>query len=112
MKPSASNIVAQLQRAGYTAYFAGGCVRDYLLGIEAKDYDIATNASPDEVQRIFPRVTNLTGKSFGVVRVLVEEEQFEVAMFRQDGIYVDGRRPETVTPATPELDAQRRDFTI
>jgi poly(A) polymerase len=108
----ARDIVAQLQRAGFTAYLAGGCVRDFLLGIEAKDFDIATTARPDEVQRLFPRVTNLTGKSFGVVRVLVGEEQFEVAMFRQDGIYVDGRRPVTVSPATPELDAQRRDFTI
>jgi poly(A) polymerase len=112
MNPQARDIVARLQRAGFTAYFAGGCVRDQLLGFQAKDFDVATNARPDEVQRLFPRVTNLTGKSFGVVRVLVGEEQFEVAMFRQDGIYVDGRRPVTVTPATPELDAQRRDFTI
>ena len=112
MNAQARDIVAQLQRAGYTAYLAGGCVRDHLLGIEAKDFDIATNARPEQVQRIFPRVTNLTGKAFGVVRVLVGEEQFEVAMFRQDGIYVDGRRPVTVSPATPELDAQRRDFTI
>ena len=112
MNPQACDIVAQLQRAGFTAYLAGGCVRDFLLGVEAKDYDVATNAQPEEVQRIFPRVTNLTGKSFGVVRVLVGEEQFEVAMFRQDGAYVDGRHPQSVTPATPELDAQRRDFTI
>jgi poly(A) polymerase len=112
MNSTARDIVAQLQQAGYTAYYAGGCVRDQLLGIEAKDFDIATSATPDEVQRLFPRVTNLTGKSFGVVRVLVDEEQFEVAMFRQDGAYVDGRRPVSVTPATPELDAQRRDFTI
>jgi poly(A) polymerase len=112
MNLPARDIVARLQRAGFTAYFAGGCVRDQLLGFEAKDFDVATNARPEEVQRLFPRVTNLTGKSFGVVRVLVGEEQFEVAMFRQDGIYVDGRRPITVTPATPELDAQRRDFTI
>jgi len=112
MNPHARDLVAQLQRAGFTAYLAGGCVRDLLLGVEAVDYDVATNARPEEVQRIFPRVTNLTGKSFGVVRVLVGEEQFEVAMFRQDGAYVDGRRPESVTPATPELDAQRRDFTI
>jgi poly(A) polymerase len=112
MNPRARDIVDQLQRAGHTAYLAGGCVRDHLLGIEAKDYDVATSARPEEVQRLFPRVTNLTGKSFGVVRVMVDEEQFEVAMFRQDGAYVDGRHPESVTPATPELDAQRRDFTI
>jgi poly(A) polymerase len=112
MNTPARDIVAQLQQAGYTAYLAGGCVRDHLLGIEAKDYDVATSARPEEVQRLFPRVTNLTGKSFGVVRVMVGEEQFEVAMFRQDGAYVDGRRPESVTSATPEIDAQRRDFTI
>ncbi|MEJ0000434.1 MAG: CCA tRNA nucleotidyltransferase [Verrucomicrobiota bacterium] len=102
-----------LQRAGHTAYFAGGCVRDQLLGIEAKDYDIATSAGPDEVQRLFPgRATGLVGKSFGVVRVGSGEEWFEVAMFRQEGPYLDGRRPESVRPATPEEDAQRRDFTI
>ncbi len=112
MNPQAREIVARLQQAGYTAYLAGGCVRDHLLGIEAKDYDVATSALPDEVQRLFPRVTNLTGKSFGVVRVLVGEEQFEVAMFRQEGRYLDGRHPESVKPATPEMDAQRRDFTI
>ncbi len=112
MNPQARDIVAQLQRAGHIAYLAGGCVRDHLLGVEAKDYDVATDAKPEEVQSLFPRVTDLTGKSFGVVRVMVGEEQFEVAMFRRDGAYVDGRRPESVTPATPEVDAQRRDFTI
>ena len=113
MNLRAREIVARLQRAGFTAYFAGGCVRDRLLGIEAKDYDIATSAAPEEVQEVFRgRVTDLVGKSFGVVRVMEDGEWFEVAMFRQDGTYVDGRRPESVTPATPEEDAQRRDFTI
>jgi poly(A) polymerase len=112
MNPKARDIVAQLQRAGYTAYLAGGCVRDHLLGLEAKDYDVATSAKPEEVQRLFPRVTNLTGKSFGVLRVLVGEESFEVATFRQDGLYKDGRHPESVRFATAEEDAQRRDFTI
>lgn len=112
MNPRARDIVAQLQRAGHTAYLAGGCVRDHLLGVEAKDYDVATSARPEEVQRLFPRVTNLTGKSFGVLRVLVEEEFFEVATFRQDGPYQDGRHPESVRFATAEEDAQRRDFTI
>jgi len=112
MNPQARDIVAQLQRAGHTAYLAGGCVRDHLLGIEAKDFDIATSALPEEVQRLFPRVTNLTGKSFGVVRVMVGEEFFEVATFRQDGPYKDGRHPESVRFATAEEDAQRRDFTI
>jgi poly(A) polymerase len=112
MNSSARDVVARLQRAGHIAYFAGGCVRDQLLGIEAKDYDVATDARPDEVQRLFPRVTDLTGKSFGVVRVLHGEDAFEVATFRQDGPYQDGRRPESVRFATAEEDAQRRDFTI
>jgi poly(A) polymerase len=112
MNPHARDIVAQLQRAGYIAYLAGGCVRDHLLGVEAKDYDVATSALPEEVQQLFPRVTNLTGKSFGVLRVMVDEESFEVATFRQDGLYKDGRRPESVRFATAEEDAQRRDFTI
>src|SRR3984957_11457785 len=112
MNPKARDIVAQLQHAGHTAYFAGGCVRDQLLGLEAKDYDIATSARPEDVQRLFPRVTDLTGKSFGVVRVLVGEEFYEVATFRQDGPYKDGRHPESVRFVTAEEDAQRRDFTV
>jgi poly(A) polymerase len=112
MNPRARDIVAQLQQAGYVAYLAGGCVRDHLLGVEAKDYDIATSARPEEVQRLFPRVTDITGKSFGVVRVLVGEEFYEVATFRQDGPYKDGRHPESVRFATAQEDAQRRDFTI
>jgi len=87
-------------------------VRDHLLGVEAKDYDVATSARPEQVQQLFPRVTDLTGKSFGVVRVMVGEEFFEVATFRQDGPYKDGRHPESVRFATAEEDAQRRDFTI
>ena len=87
MKEQAVEIVRRLQQAGHVAYFAGGSVRDQLLGKEAKDYDIATSAPPDEVQKLFPRVTDLTGKSFGVVRVLVGENSYEVATFRQDGPY-------------------------
>ena len=112
MNLQACDIVTQLQRAGHTAYLAGGCVRDHLLGVEAKDYDVATSARPEEVQRLFPRVTDLTGKSFGVVRVMVDDEFFEVATFRQDGPYKDGRHPDSVRFATAEEDAQRRDFTI
>lgn len=112
MRNEAHEIVARLQREGHVAYFAGGCVRDQLLGIEAKDFDIATGALPDEVQRLFPRVTDLTGKSFGVVRVLVGEHSYEVATFRRDGPYRDGRRPESVEFVSAELDAQRRDFTV
>jgi poly(A) polymerase len=113
MNPRARDVVARLQRAGHTAYLAGGCVRDHLLGIEAKDCDVATSATAEEVQDIFHgRVTDLVGKSFGVVRVREGDEFFEVAMFRQEGAYLDGRHPSTVAPATPEEDAQRRDFTI
>jgi len=112
MNPSARDIVARLQKAGHVAYFAGGCVRDRLLGIEAKDYDVATSAKPEEVQKLFPRVTDLAGKCFGVVRVLHGDDTFEVATFRQDGPYKDGRHPESVRFATAEEDAQRRDFTI
>jgi poly(A) polymerase len=112
MREQAREIVQQLQRAGHTAFFAGGCVRDQLLGREAKDYDIATSANPEEVQALFRRVSDLTGKSFGVIRVMVGEHAFEVATFRQDGVYRDGRRPESVRFATPEEDAQRRDFTV
>lgn len=87
-------------------------MRDQLLGVEAKDYDIASSARPEEVQQLFPRVTDLTGKSFGVVRVMVENESYEVATFREDGLYKDGRRPDSVRFATAEEDAQRRDFTV
>jgi poly(A) polymerase len=112
MNPRARDVVAQLQQAGHTAYFAGGCVRDQLLGTEAKDFDIATSARPEQVRQLFPRVTDLTGKSFGVVRVLVGDDAYEVATFRQDGPYEDGRHPASVRFATAEEDAQRRDFTV
>jgi poly(A) polymerase len=113
MNPRARDVVARLQRAGHIAYLAGGCVRDHLLNIEAKDCDVATSATAEEVQDLFTgRVTDLVGKSFGVVRVREGDEFFEVAMFRQEGAYLDGRHPSTVAPATPEEDAQRRDFTI
>jgi poly(A) polymerase len=109
---SARHVVEKLNKAGYLAYFAGGCVRDHLLGREAKDIDIATDATPDQVQKLFPKVTDLQGKSFGVLRIQHQGQSYEVAMFRQDGLYKDGRRPESVEPTTPEKDAERRDFTI
>jgi poly(A) polymerase len=109
----AASIVARLRDAGFEAYFAGGCVRDLLLGLEPEDYDVATDARPQEVMRLFRR-TIAIGASFGVVKVLGarEEGDVEVATFRSDGNYLDGRRPETVTFSTAELDASRRDFTI
>ncbi len=101
----------RLRAAGHLAYFAGGCVRDSLRGVTPKDFDIATSARPEEVQKIFAR-TYAVGAHFGVVVVLENGMQFEVATFRSDGAYVDGRRPEEVTFSTPEEDASRRDFTI
>ena len=111
LSKSARRVVQRLQEAGHTAFFAGGCVRDRLMGGEPHDYDIATNARPEQVQVLFDR-TFAVGAHFGVVVVLYAGDQFQVASFRADGVYLDGRRPETVTFATPEEDAQRRDFTI
>lgn len=100
-----------LTAAGHTAYFAGGCVRDKLLGLEPKDFDIATSASPQEVLKLFPKA-NEVGAHFGVVIVKHEGECIEIATFRTDGSYKDARRPESVTFSTPDEDAHRRDFTI
>ncbi len=111
MKRTARSVVERLQNAGHAAFFAGGCVRDALLGIEPKDYDIATSARPEEVQALFPR-TVAVGAHFGVIVALENGFEIEIATFRADGVYLDGRRPETVTFSTPEQDAERRDFTI
>jgi tRNA nucleotidyltransferase/poly(A) polymerase len=107
----ATKLVRRLRESGFVAYFAGGCVRDALLRKLPKDIDIATDAEPDEVQKMFAR-TVAVGAKFGVVRVLEEGFEFEVATFRSDGIYLDGRRPVSVTFSSPEEDAKRRDFTI
>ncbi|MFZ9931661.1 MAG: CCA tRNA nucleotidyltransferase [Chthoniobacterales bacterium] len=108
---AATDIARRLQQAGHTAYFAGGCVRDELLGLDPHDYDIATSAKPDEVQKLFPH-TQAVGAHFGVILVMEHGRAFEVATFRSDHEYIDGRRPEMVTFSTPEEDAARRDFTI
>jgi tRNA nucleotidyltransferase/poly(A) polymerase len=107
----AVQVVCRLQRAGFTAYWAGGCVRDLLMGRSPKDFDVATQALPDEVLALFPGSV-ATGKSFGVVRVPVQAACYEVATFRQDLGYTDGRHPVDVAFSDPETDAQRRDFTI
>ncbi len=109
---AAGELVDKLTRAGHEAYFAGGCVRDALLGRPEKDIDVATAATPEQVQNILPRVSDLQGKSFGVLRVLDHDRVFEVATFRKDGSYKDGRRPDSVTFTNASEDAQRRDFTI
>lgn len=108
---AALGIIRALRDAGHTAYLAGGCVRDLLIGSAAKDYDIATDATPDRVQALFPK-TQEVGASFGVVLVKHDGVAIEVATFRSDGPYSDSRRPDTVVFSTPEMDAQRRDFTI
>lgn len=111
----AEQVVRQLTDAGYTALWAGGCVRDLLIGREPKDYDVATSARPEQVRDVFgKRKTLSVGESFGVIVVLGPKSagQVEVATFRTDGNYLDGRRPETVVFSSPEEDAQRRDFTI
>lgn len=107
----ARQIAARLQQAGFTAYLAGGCVRDRMLGREPKDFDVATDAPAAVVQRLFERTVPV-GVQFGVVLVVVGGHPFEVATFRADSIYLDGRRPATVRFSTPEEDAARRDFTI
>jgi poly(A) polymerase len=107
----ATAIVQQLHEHGYVTYFAGGCIRDALQDIPPKDIDIATSATPGQVQALFQR-TIPVGIQFGVVRVLVSDLEFEVASFRSDGVYLDGRRPSEIRFSTPEQDALRRDFTI
>ncbi len=110
-KAQATDIVRKLVDAGYTAYFAGGWVRDFLLGHPSEDIDIATDAPPEKIMDLFPR-TILVGLAFGVVIVVVNGHQFEVATFRRDINYVDGRRPEQIELSTAREDALRRDFTI
>jgi poly(A) polymerase len=117
----ASRIVEALRESGHSAYLAGGCVRDLLLGREPADYDIATSATPHEVMRLFPQ-TYAVGVQFGVVLVPVRSDSvtgerdnyaIEVATFRSDGAYSDGRRPDEVRFSSEgRLDVQRRDFTI
>ena len=111
IKTTAHKITRRLMDAGHVTYFAGGCVRDSLLGKTPKDYDIATSATPDEVLKLFPK-SDPVGAHFGVILVRENGLPFEIATFRHDGSYQDGRHPESVTFSTPEEDAKRRDFTI
>ena len=110
-REAATKIVKRLRKEGYEALFAGGCVRDMLLGRRAKDYDIATDAKPEEVIKLFRRTLKV-GAKFGVVMVLMGTEQVEVATFRTESGYTDGRHPERVEFAGAKEDAGRRDFTI
>ena len=107
----AKAIVAKLARAGYIAYFAGGWVRDYVMGHPSEDIDIATNAPPAAIMDLFPQ-TVLVGLAFGVVIVVTGGHQYEVATFRKDLHYLDGRHPQGIEMSNPLEDALRRDFTI
>ncbi len=110
-KQTAIEVVKRLHRSGYQALLAGGCVRDMLLGRRAKDYDVATEAQPGEVIRLFRRTLKV-GAQFGVVIVLLDGRQVEVATFRTETDYADGRHPGSVRFTTAAEDASRRDFTI
>ncbi len=107
----ATRIVAKLQASGEIAFFAGGWVRDYILQQPSEDIDIVTSASIKKIQQLFPK-TIPVGIAFGVVVVVEEQSHFEVATFRKDGAYRDGRHPEKIDLATAQEDAMRRDFTI
>ena len=110
-RSAALAVVQRLRAAGFRAYFAGGCVRDELLGRTPSDYDVATDAVPEQITGLFDRTAEV-GAHFGVVLVKVHREVIEVATFRADGSYSDSRRPDSVRFSTPEDDAQRRDFTV
>jgi tRNA nucleotidyltransferase/poly(A) polymerase len=110
-REAATELARRLKAAGHEALFAGGCVRDRLMGNTPKDFDIATSATPVEVVKLFPG-SNEVGAHFGVVIAKLGGQHVEIATFRTDGSYRDGRRPESVTFSTPQEDAQRRDFTI
>jgi poly(A) polymerase len=107
----AAKIVQHLQAAGFSAFWVGGCVRDFLLGREPQDFDIATDAKPEQVEKLFKR-TIAVGRKFGVMIVVEGGHQFQVATFRAEADYQDGRRPEKIIFANAEADAQRRDFTV
>ena len=110
-REAAVRVVEVLRGRDHVAYLAGGCVRDLLLGHEPKDYDVATDARPEQIRAYF-RKTASVGAAFGVVLVRDFGSTIEVATFRSDGVYSDARRPDSIEFSSPELDAQRRDFTI
>jgi len=111
-RQAATSVIRTLQQAGYEAYLVGGCVRDELMGLgDASDHDVATSARPDHVRKLFPRA-RLVGAQFGVVLVGIDQHWIEVASFRTDGSYGDGRHPDSIRFATLDEDAERRDFTV
>ncbi len=110
-RQAAIKVIKQLHRNGFQALLAGGCVRDMLLKRKAKDYDVVTNAIPDEVSVLFKRTIKI-GAKFGVVMVLIEDRKIEVATFRSESGYDDGRHPRNISFSDAKADASRRDFTI
>lgn len=110
-REKAVEIVRRLQAAGFAAFWVGGCVRDFLLGRDPQDYDIATDAQPAQVEKLFKR-TLAVGRKFGVMIVVEAKHQFQVATFRAEEEYQDGRHPTKVVFSNAEADAQRRDFTV
>jgi tRNA nucleotidyltransferase/poly(A) polymerase len=110
-KQAAIQIIHSLHKAGFEALLAGGCVRDMLLGNKPKDYDVVTDATPLEICKIFRRTIKV-GAKFGVIIVMIESEQVEVATFRAEAGYSDGRRPDKVSFTSAKEDSLRRDFTI
>jgi len=111
LRETALRLVRRLQQAGHKAFWVGGCVRDFLLGREPVDYDIATSALPDQIEKVFRR-TIAVGRKFGVIVVVEDGIQFQVATFRAEADYSDGRHPDHVTFGDARADALRRDFTV
>ena len=111
MQKTAYQIIEKLQKSGFLAYLAGGSVRDMLMEIEPQDFDIATSATPEEIEKLMPKTIPI-GKKFGVILAIENKYHFEIATFRSDSGYTDGRRPNAVFFTSPEKDAFRRDFTI
>src|SRR5437763_16978348 len=111
MEKTAREIAAHLRESGHIAYFAGGCVRDIVRGQTPKDFDIATDAKPENVQKLFPR-TYAVGAHFGVILVLEHGFQFEIATFRSDEAYIDGRHPSAVHFSAPGQERRTRAFPL
>jgi tRNA nucleotidyltransferase/poly(A) polymerase len=111
LSPAVRGILDTLRGAGHDAYLVGGCVRDLWLGLNPKDIDLVSSATPDEIERLFPRTEGI-GRQFGIMIVITDEGPFEVARFRADAEYKDGRHPTGVIFSSAEEDAKRRDFTI
>jgi poly(A) polymerase len=111
IRAAATEIVRRLQTAGFAAFWVGGSVRDFLLGREPGDYDIATSALPEQIEALFKR-TIAVGRKFGVIVVLEDGHEFQVATFRAEADYQDGRHPEHVRFGDAKADAERRDFTV